>query len=108
MTSSSFNYGIVREGMGDIPIVWIIDRNIGSMSVTRDIDNICVYICDMEMIDYDNACDYLWIFADEDLIWDAYDPITEFIVELACDDADKAIRKYKKIRRKEMSLLVNS
>lgn len=107
MTSSSFQYGIIREAV-EMPIIWIVDRNIGSMSVTRDIDNVCVYICDMECINYDDACDYLWIYADADLIWDAYDPISELIVELACDSADKAVRKYKKIRKKEMLALVNS
>lgn len=107
MTSSSFNYGVIPDG--DTPIVWIVDRNIGSMSVTRDIDNVVMYICTMEGIDLENACDFLWIFADEDLVWDAYDPITEFIVELACNDAAEAIVKYKRIRRREMrKLLVNS
>lgn len=106
MTSSSFNYGIISDG--ETPIIWIVDRNIGSVSVTRDIDNICLFICKENSITPDNACDFLWIFADEDLIWDAYDPITEFIVELACDSAEKAVNKYKRIRRKEMRMLINS
>lgn len=106
MTSSSFNYGIISDG--ETPIIWIVDRNIGSMSVTRDIDNVCLHICSVNKIKLENAGDYLWIFADEDLVWDAYDPYTEFIIELACNRADEAVRKYKRIRRKEMRILVNS
>lgn len=106
MTSSAFNYGIIPDG--DTPIIWIVDKNIGSMSVTRDIDNVCNEICDKNLIERENACDYLWIYADTDLVWDGYDPITENIVELACDSALKAIRKYRRIRNKEMRMLVNS
>lgn len=106
MTSSSFNYGIISDGK--TPIIWIVDRNIGSMSVTRDIDNVCLYICNVNSIDDEKAGDFLWIFADEDLVWDGYDPYSEMIIELACDSAENAIRKYTRIRKKEMRELVNS
>lgn len=102
-TSSSFYYHFIDYH--DTPCIAIIDRNIGSVPVTRDIDNVVKYICNVNNIDYEDACDFLWLYADEDLVWDAYDPITEEIIELACYNCEDAIVKYYCRRQLEMRKL---
>ena len=87
----------------DIKLVWIVDSCIGNMDVTQDMKNVVDYICNIRNI---NREDYLWIYADSDCIWDAYDPITEEFIELACADIIEAIHKYVEIRREEMVELV--
>lgn len=104
MVHSAFYYQI--DPYEDIKLVWIVDSCIGNMDVTLDMDNVVHHILNINNIKEEDVGDYLWIYADTDGIWDAYDPITEEFIELACDDIIDAIEKYKRIRENEMIELV--
>lgn len=72
-------------------VIVIEDLNLGSMSVTNDIENVVEYISKLEHI---NPANYMIVYKDSSGIWDGWDYKTQLFISLGEDNWKDAVSKY--------------
>lgn len=103
---SSYTYEVGKHL--DQPYIAIEDRDIGSMSVTNDISNVCEYLLHTLGFKLHEMAHYIWVYKDSDDIWDGYDPINNKFIPLSKLRLIDAIERYHEIRFWEMHKFLQS
>lgn len=93
---ADFTYKMTK--FDGIPVISIIDKNLGSTSVTNDIENVVEFICDKERLDpKDCAIIYRDNFGD----WDGWNPLNKWFISLSTKAQSMAIKKIIKFKHSQ-------
>ena len=93
LPAADFSYTVKRKD--GIPILIIVDKNLGNMSVTNDIENVVDFICKKEKL---QPKDCAIIYRDSHNCWDGWNPINKWFVALSTKDQGVATKKILKFK----------
>lgn len=89
VSKANFTYKVTE--MIARQVIVIEDQDLGSMSVTNDIENVILDIANIENI---NPTQYMIVYKDSDGIWDGFDATTGRFVALCSNSSLEAVKKY--------------